>query len=176
MWDRFITKKKPAVSGICILLLQRPLERFTTERLNTAMQRGWRRQHDPQKFYALSIFDGEGATVKFEDLFFGILHVDRRLDPQELGDRELPEWAIHSAYSRFEYKCPGGVPEGEVRQKIYGFMGLLCAELITSQTVAIYFVEEHVLIQNNEVLSKKLRSGKPLNPVGLAKEVSSFSN
>jgi hypothetical protein len=176
MWDSFFKKKKPAVSGVSILLLQRPLERFSTERLNIAMQRGWRRQYDPQKFYALSIFDGEGATVKFESAFFTILHVDRWLDPQELGDRELPEWAIHSGHSRFEYKCPGGVPEGELRQKMYGFMGLLCAELITSQTVAIYFVEEHVLVQNNEALSKQLRSGEPLSPAALAWKVNSLNN
>jgi hypothetical protein len=176
MWDRFFKKNKPKVSGISILLLQRPLERFTTQRLNTAMQRGWRRQYDPQKFYALSILDGEGATVKFEDAFLTILHVDRWLDPQELGDCELPEWAIHSGYSRFEYKCPSGVPEGELRQKMYGSMGLLCAELITSQTVAIYFIEEHVLVQSNEALSKKLRSGEPLSPVALAKELNSLTN
>ena len=53
-------------------------------------------------------------------------HFDRRLERKELGDVELPNWAEHSGYSSVEYKSPGGVPEGDVRE----FLGLLCAELI----------------------------------------------
>jgi hypothetical protein len=66
----FRKKSPPEPTGISILLLQKRLERFSTERLNAAMQRGWHRDHDPQTFFALSIFDGDGALVKFGKVCF----------------------------------------------------------------------------------------------------------
>jgi hypothetical protein len=66
-------------------------------------------------------------------------HFDRMLERKELGDVELPNWAEHSGYSSVEYKCPGGVPEGEVREQMYGFLGLLCAELISENCSGLFF-------------------------------------
>jgi hypothetical protein len=162
MLDRFFAKKKPPVSGISILLLQRHLERFSTDRLNLSMQRAWRQQYDAQKFFALSIFDGDGAVLKVRDVFYGIRHFERRLGPAELGDMELPRWANHAGYSSIECACPGGVPIGEPRSVMYVFLGLLCAELITAETVGIFFSEEHLLFANDADLCKRLRSRVPL--------------
>jgi hypothetical protein len=108
MLDWLFRKKKPPVSGISILLLQKRLERYSTERVNEAMQRAWRKEYDPETFFALSIFDGEGATVKALGAFFGILHFDRWLTSKELGDLQLPAWAVHAGYSSLEYACHGG--------------------------------------------------------------------
>ncbi len=171
MWDRLFKGKKPPVSGISIILLHRPLERYSTERLNSAMERAWRQKYDEQEFFALSIFEGGGAVLKVAGTFISILHYDQWVGSKELGDMEIPEWALHTGHSIVEYKCPGGVPEGEVRQTMYGFMGLLCAELLTPQTVAILFADEHVLVQNAPEISKRLRSGQPLNPLALLRDV-----
>ena len=162
--DWLFWKKKPPVSGISIFLLQKRLERYSTERLNEAMQRVWRKEYDPEKFFALSIFDGEGATVKALGAFFGIRHFDRWLNSKELGDLELPAWAVHAGYSSLEYACPGGIPQGELRHKVYALMGLLCAELLSSETVGILFPEERVLVPNTSEFQKRVRSGLPLDP------------
>ena len=153
------------------MLLEKRLARFSTERLNHAMERAWKRKHDPEKFFAVSIFDGDGAVIKVGSSFFTILHFERWVGSGVLGEQELPEWGIHSAYSSIECKCPGGVPEGETRHTIYGFLGLLCAELVTFDTVGIMFAEERIVLQNTPALCKRLRSGDPINPIAIAREL-----
>jgi hypothetical protein len=91
---------------------------------------------------------------------FTILRVNRWLDSEGLGDRELPEWAIDSGHSRLAYVCSGRVPIGALRQETYGFMGQFYVELIASHTVGIYFVQEYILVQYNENLCRTHRSGE----------------
>ena len=165
MLDRFF-KRKPAVSGVSILLLQREIDRFSDERLNAAMQRGWRRPYDPKTFYAVSL-NGEGAVFKAVGAYFTMQHFEHRITSKQLGDQELPIWAIHNAHSVLEYKCPGGVPEGTMRDRMYAFLGLLCAELVSPKTTAVLFSEEHVLLRNTPSLVKLLRSGGDINPTNL---------
>ena len=166
---------KPEPTGISILLLQKRLNRFSTEELNLAMQRGWRRAYAPQKFFACSIFDGDGAVLKVGAFFVTMQHFDRRLETKQLGDLELPKWAAHSGYSSVEYKCPTGVPEGEQRDFMYGFLALLCAELLTDNSSSIFFLEERVAIPNDSQVRDRLRSGQPLNPHTLAAQLNARS-
>jgi hypothetical protein len=170
MLERLFKRAKPErePTGVSILLLQKRLERFSTEQLNVAMQRGWRRNYDSQAFFASSIFDGDGAVLKVGTFFVTMRHFDRRLEAKELGDLELPNWAVHSAYSSIEYKCPDGVPEGKLREQMYGFLALLCAELLTDNNSGIFFLEERVAISSDSSLRDKLRCGEPLNPHALA--------
>src|ERR1700688_4533783 len=130
------------VSGVSIIFLQKRLERFTTERLSLAMKNGWRRDHDPVTFFATTVGDGEGAIVKFNGMFITVQHFDHRLGVALLGDQEFPRWAVHQAYSSVTYACPGGIPVEEVRDQFYGFLGLLCAELIDENTSGLFFTEE----------------------------------
>jgi hypothetical protein len=160
---KWLFRKKPTVPGISILFLQREIDRFSTDRLNAAMQRAWRKPYDPQNFYAVSL-DDEGAIIKAVGAYFPVLHFDHRITSKELDDLELPQWAIHNAHSSLEYGCPGGVPEGEVRNRMYAFLGLLCAELVSEKTRGILFTEERVLLQNTPALLRLLRSGQDLNP------------
>jgi hypothetical protein len=153
---------RPEPTGISILLLQKRLNRFSTEELNLAMQRGWRRDHDPQKFFASSIFDGDGAVLKVGTFFVTMRHFDRRLETN---------WALHSGYSSVEYNCPTGVPEGEQRDFMYGFLALLCAELLTDNSSSIFFLEERVAVPNDSQVRDRLRSGQPLNPHTLAAQL-----
>jgi hypothetical protein len=170
---RLFTRTKTEPSGVGILLLQKRLNRFSTEQLNSAMQRGWRRNHDTNTFFASSIFDGDGAVLKVGTFYVTMQHFNRRLEAKELGDLELPNWAVHSAYSSVEYKCLEGVPEGEMRDKMYGFLALLCAELLNDNSSGIFFLEERVAIPNDSRLRDRLRSGQPLNPHALAAQLAS---
>lgn len=168
MLKRFFKRAKPEPTRVSILLLQKRLNRFSTEELNSAMQRGWRRSYNNQKFFALSIFDADGAVLKVGTFYVMMRHFDRRLERKELGDLELPQWGDHSGYSSVEYKCPEGVPEGESRDNMYGFLALLCAELLSDNSSGIFFLEERVAIPNDFRLRDNLRSGQPLNPHALA--------
>ena len=118
MWKldslKSLSSKPPAgsLSRVTILLLQKRLERFSTEQLTLAMKRGWRQEHDPVTFFATSL-DGEGAVIKFNAMFITMQHCDRRIDGRQLGDQSLPSWADHAAYSSLTYACPGGIPVGK---------------------------------------------------------------
>jgi hypothetical protein len=132
------TSEGSDVSGVSIIFLQRRLERFTTEQLSLAMKNGWRRDHDPVTFFATTLGDGEGAVIKFNGMLITMQYFDHRLPASLLGDQELPRWAIHQAYSSITYGCPGGIPVGEIRDQFYGFLGLLCAELLNENSLVSY--------------------------------------
>jgi hypothetical protein len=117
----FHLKRKPPVAGISIALLQKCLERYSDERLNAAMAVAFGRPYDDKTFFAMNIFDGDGAVFKVDGFFIGLEHFDRRADGACFGDIELPEWAKHKAHSIIHYRCPGGLPEVELREKFTAF-------------------------------------------------------
>jgi len=160
-------KRTPEVTGVEIALLQNRLERYSTERLNEAMKRALKREHDPKTFFALSIFDGDGAMIKIDRLAIGIQHFDRRIDRRCLGEMELPIWAAHNAHSVIEYKCPGGLPDADGRHMVYGLLGLLCSELIDSNVNGLVFMNEQIVAPNSPSLLNLLRHAGPLNPKAL---------
>jgi hypothetical protein len=160
-------RRQPELAGVTMAVLQKRLERYSTERLNEVMSRALKRKHDPKAFWALSIFDGDGAMIKIDRLSIGIQHFDRRIDSKCLGEGELPTWAAHNAHSVVEYKCPGGLPDIDTRQKVYGLLGLLCAELMDSNVTALVFVDEHVAVPNSLSTLQGLRTYAPLNPRSL---------
>jgi hypothetical protein len=174
MWNLWSRKPVPLpseasdVSGVSIIFLQRRFESFTTERLSLAMKSGWRRDHDPVTFFATAFDDGEGAVVEFNGMFITVQHFDRRLGVSLLGGQEIPPWAVHQAHSSITYACPGGIPVGEVRERFYGLLGLLCAELIDENSSGLFFTEEQVLIRSHSSVVQELRSGKSINPARLA--------
>jgi hypothetical protein len=163
---RFFRKTPAPATGITIILLQRRMEAFSTERLQLAMERGWRRKHDPVSFFATNL-DDEGAVLKLGKMFVTMVFSDRRVGIEELGDTELPQWADHSANVSLSYKCPGGVPAGEGRDKLYSLLGLLAAELLDANVPGLLFVEEHILVPNTPGFAADLRSGYPQNPASL---------
>ena len=157
-------KRKPEASGVSIAILQKRLERYSDDRLNAAMSRALSRKYDDRSFFALSIFDGDGAVIKIDRLIIGVQHFDRRIDGACLGANELPAWAEHSAHSVIEFKCPGGLPEVDQRETVYGLLGLLCSELIDTNVTGLVFVDEQVIVPNRSSTLKGLRSYRPLNP------------
>lgn len=160
-------RRQPQVAGVEVAILQKRLERYSTERLNAALSRALRREYDPKTFFALSIFDGDGAVIKIDRLIIGVLHYDRRIDGKSLGDRELPTWAYHSAHSVIEFKCPGGLPNGSERETVYGLLGLLCTELMDANVTGLVFINEQIIVPNNLSTLQGLRSYRPLNPRAL---------
>ena len=167
---RFFGSGAPAASGITIILLQRRMESFSTERLQAAMESGWRRKHDPVSFFATNLND-EGAVVKLGKMFITMLFSDRRVGTDELGAKELPRWAEHSAHASLSYKCPGGIPAGKEPDKLYALLGLLAAELLDSNSSGLLFVDEQILVPNSPARATNLRSGYPLNPAALIEQV-----
>jgi hypothetical protein len=160
-------KRKPEVSGVSVAILQKRLERYSDDRLNVAMSRALGRKHDERTFFALSIFDGDGAVIKIDRLIIGIQHFDRRIDGAYLGNNELPAWAEHSAHSVIEFKCPGGLPEADGREAVYGLLGLICVELVDANVTGLVFVNENVIAPNSPATLQGLRSYRPLNPKSL---------
>jgi hypothetical protein len=157
-------KRSPEVSGISILFLQKKLERFTDDQLSQAMQRAWRKPYDSTKFFGISMFDGEGGLLKYNAMFFTMQHFDRRVDAAVLSDAEMPSWASHNAYTLFGYSCPGGIPEGETRDKLNYLLGLFCIELLGENTQALLFREEGVVLRYDLWLQQELRSRKGWDP------------
>ena len=157
-------KRQPELAGVAVAILQKHLERYSTERLNAALSNALKRQYDPKTFFALSIWDGEGGVIKIDRLIIGVLHYDRRIDGECLGDTELPPWAGHSAHSILEFKCPGGLPGKSDREAVYGLLGLLCAELMDANVTGLVFINEHLIVPNRSSTLRGLRSYGSLNP------------
>jgi hypothetical protein len=166
MWNplKLLKAKPKELSGITILILQRRVERFTDEQLMLAMQRAWGRKRDETNFYGMSTFDGEGGLLKMDAMFFPMQHFTHRIDTSVLGERELPLWADHGAYTSFGYKCPGGLPAGKVRDTMGWLLGRFCAELLGANTVGLVFVEAKLLVPFTPASVKTLRSKAVQNP------------
>ncbi len=126
------------------------------------MQQAWNRPFDEQAFYAVDM-DGEGFLFKFDGAFFTGLHHDRHLDSKEVGKRQIPEWAKHSAFSKLSVKFPGGIPD-DMSESIYRFIGRLVARLISPNTVGVFFEEAQIFVPNTEALVMTLKTGKNLTP------------
>jgi hypothetical protein len=166
-WLSLFRKTKP-VSGLTIMLLQRRIERYSDERLNLAMQRAWQRSYNEKSFFAISMFDGDGAVIRAGRVFMMMQHHQRRIGDTELGEQELPDWAEHSAHSVLSCKCPGGFPERQQREFVYGVLGRLCAELMDANISGLLFLDEGVLVPNTALVLQRLRLTKDIDPVALA--------
>jgi hypothetical protein len=105
--------------------------------------------------------------MKLGKMFVTMLFSDRRVGMEELGATELPHWANHSGHVSLSYKCPGGVPAGVVRDKLYALLGLLTVELLDANVSGLLFVAEQILVPNTPEMAADLRSGHPQNPASL---------
>ena len=144
------------------MLLQSRLERFTTERLNTAMQKGWGKPIVDGSFFATDL-GGESAILKMNSTFYTITHNERRLGFDELGERNIPEWAMHGGFSALRAAFPGGIPDDSL-PLFYGFLGLILAQLISADTVGLFFLEASTFVPNSEDLRTRLQSAENFTP------------
>jgi hypothetical protein len=169
MLNRLGGRKKPRPHGVSVFLLQRQLERFSTDRLDRAMQHAWNKAYDAREFFAISIPHDHGAVLRAFGAEIAVRHVDYPLDWKLLGDRTLPPWGAHEGYSVLEYRCPDGPPEDAGRMQMYRGLGMLCAELASRQTSAFFFPLEQVVVPHSVAILAAFRARGPLDPFDLEK-------
>jgi len=154
----------PPRPGLTLCLLQRRLERYTTERLNAAMQAAWGREYDRSTFFGMNL-DDENGLIKVDELYIPIYYHERRLDSEELGSYSPPGWADHSAFSRIHF-VPGGegLPTAEERHRFCGYVGLLAVELANDATTSYFFQEDGVFLRRDRMTRALLAADASFNP------------
>jgi hypothetical protein len=157
-WSRIVSRTKSKHEphphpGLNVCLLQKKLQRYSTEQLNAAMQTAWNRPYESLTFFGMSL-DNEHGLIKFNDFYIPIFFQDRRLDSGELDGLQLPSWTHHNAFCRISF-IPGGegLPTIEERHRFTGFISLLCLELANEMTTSFYFMEDRVFVAK-ELLTK----------------------
>jgi len=165
MFKSLFPKKASPSNAVSVLLLQRKLSKFSTDELNHAMQRAWRQKHDPTHFCADAGQEQDGPLLKAFGEVFKVLYSTKPLDVDGLRV-ELPPWGHHTSFAMVQYDCPR-LPEEVERKQLYCLLGLLCRELITSETVGLYFSQERLFARNTMKLQFLLASGRPFDPVEL---------
>ena len=171
----FFRKFKKTVSpehrpALNVCLLQRRLERYSTARLNAAMQSAWQRAHEPGRFFAMNI-DDEHGLIKFESMFIPIYFHDRSLGDEELDGIELPEWALHTAFCRISFSPGGeGLPTKQSRHQFTGFVALLALELANENTGAFFFVEDQAFIAASSLTRAMILERPTFDPHSAAVE------
>jgi hypothetical protein len=167
MWGIF-KKTEPTPSSVAIVILERKFQHLSSVELNPAMQRAWRQRYDPKTFCATMGGEQSRPVLKAFGQSFQVTQAQKPLDLKPYGkDVELPGWAFHRFHTTVEYEC-ASLPEAEERKKTYCMLGLLCNELIQSETVGFFFVAERVFARNSIALQEKMSSGHPLDPYELA--------
>ncbi len=162
------TKPEPTLkSGLNVCLLQGKLERYTTDRLNTAMQAAWSRPHEPSTFFGMSL-DDEHGLVKFNDFYIPVYFHDRRLDNGELRGLPLPSWASHNAFCKISFSPGDGLPTTEDRHQFTAFISLLCLELSNPDTTSFFYLEDEVFITKERLTKQAILTPDTFDPRTLA--------
>ena len=166
MWEIF-KRSTPTPSGVAIVLLERKFHRLSLEELNEAMQRAWRQRIDPKHFCAYAGKEHKCPLLKAFGESFKVLQSEKPLDLKAYGDDvELPPWAFHRNYSIIAYDSKP-VDDPKERTKMYCVLGLLCSQLIHSETVGFFFTTERVFARNSYSVQEKLSCGAPVDPYEL---------
>ena len=171
--SRHVSRIRPkqellATPGLNVCLLQRKLQRYSTEQLNTAMQAAWHRPHDPDKFFGTSL-DNEHGLIKFSDFYIPIYFQDRRLNNDELHGLTLPVWANHCAFCQISFTPGGeGLPTIEDRHQFTGVVSLLCLELATEMTTSFYFIEDRAFVPKDHLTKEAILQSNSFDPSSVA--------
>ena len=163
------TKDKPlSRSGLNICILQGKLERYSSDRLNAAMQAAWHRPYEPAKFFGTNL-DNEHGLVKFNDFYIPVYFHDRALNNEELNGLSIPSWVDHTSFSKISF-APGGegLPTAEDRHQFTGLIALLALELANDTTTAFFFVEDQAFIKRDSLTRQVILQAKSFDPNALA--------
>jgi len=126
------------------------------------MQLGWGKPITDGTFFATDL-NGEGAVLKVNATFYTITHNDRRLGHAELGELGIPKWAMHDGFSTLRAAFPGGIPD-DLLPQMYGFLGLILAQLMSTETVGLLFMEAGTFVPNSEKLQIRLQAAVEFTP------------
>jgi hypothetical protein len=155
-------KRRPTESARLILLQRQP-ERFTTARLDRAMQQAWNKDYDPKRFFSVAIPRDDGALLHAFGAEIAIRYGDYALDWSQLGHETLPYWAAHTSHAMLDYRC-GKTPDPATRRQMYRGLAMLAAELASEQTVGFCFPFEQVLLPHSVEVLEAFRGRGPLDP------------
>lgn len=156
-------KKKNAVS---LCLMQRRMEHFSDARLDRAMQKAWHKEYDPKEFFSVALPSSAGAIMHAFGTEIAVHHHAYPIDWLRLGEEPLPFWAEHLAHTVLDYRWSED-PDYPTRFRLYRGLGMLAAELSSTDTAAFYFPHEDVLLPNSVTVASAFRGRGPLNPFDL---------
>jgi len=155
----------PPSLNVCIL--QRKLERFSSDRLNSAIQAAWHRPYDASSFFGISL-DDEHGLIKAMGMFIPVYYRDRRLDDRELHGMTIPEWADHTAFCQISFVTQGGLTTTADRHKFTGVVALLCLELSSDATTTFFFIEDGTFIAKDRLTKQVIFEYEAFDPRRIA--------
>jgi hypothetical protein len=159
-------RKRHPPGNARLILLQRQSERFTTARLDEAMQQAWNKEYDPKQFFSVAIPNDDGAVLNAFGAEIAIRYFDYALDWKQLGHAALPFWAAHTAHTTLDYRC-GKAPDDATRRRMYRGLGMLASELASEHTAGFCFPFEQVVLPHSVEVVGAFRARGPLDPYEL---------
>jgi hypothetical protein len=153
--------------GLNICILQTRLERYSADRLNTAMQAAWNRPYDESNFFGINL-DDEHGLIKAIGMFIPVYYHDRRLDNRELDNAAIPTWATHTSFCQVSFVTGDGLKTTEDRRKFVGFISLLCIELANEATTSFFFIEDAAFVAKDRLTKQAIFEQKPFDPRSIA--------
>ena len=159
-------KKRHSTEGVRLILLQRRAERFSADRLDKAMQQAWKKEYDPQEFFAVAIPHDDGGILHAYGAEIVIRYRDYAIDWKQLGRDAMPFWAEHTAHTMVDYRCAKR-PTTDTRRQMYRGLAMLACELASLHTVGFCFPHEQVLLPHSVEVLAAFRTRGPLDPLAL---------
>ena len=160
-------KEMAALPGLNVCILQHKLERYSSDRLNSAIQAAWYRPYDSSSFFGMSL-DDEHGLIKAMGMFIPVYYRDRRLDDSDLKGLAIPTWADHSAFCQISFVTGDGLTTLEDRHKFTGVVALLCLELSNDATTSFFFEEDAAFIPKDRLTKQAIFEYKSFDPRRIA--------
>jgi hypothetical protein len=160
-------EEEPALPGLNVCILQRKLERYSSDRINAAMQAAWHRPYDSSSFFGMSL-DDEHGLIKAMGMFIPVYYRDRRLDDSDLKGLAIPTWADHAAFCQISFVTGDGLTTLEERHKFTGVVALLCLELSNDATTTFFFTEDAAFIPKDRLTKQVIFECESFDPRRIA--------
>jgi hypothetical protein len=156
-----------ALPGLNVCILQRKLERFSSNRLNSAIQAAWHHPHNASSFFGMNL-DDEHGLIKAMGMFIPVYYWDRRLDDSDLNGLTIPTWADHTAFCKISFVTGDGLTTTEDRHKFTGVLALLCLELSNDATTSFFFMEDAAFIAKDRLTKQVIFERESFDPRRIA--------
>jgi hypothetical protein len=160
-------KELAALPGLNVCILQRKLERFSSDRLNAAIQAAWHRPYNADSFFGMNL-DDEHGLIKAMGMFIPVYYEDRRLDDRDVNGLTIPTWADHTAFCKISFVTGDGLRTSEDRHKFAGAVALLCLELSNEATTSFFFMEDLAFVARDRLTKQTIFECEPFDPRRIA--------
>ena len=160
--------EKSPKPGLNICILQTKLERYSTDRLNAAIQAAWHRPYDESGFFGTNL-NGDHGLIKAMGMFIPVYYEDRRLDNRELKGLTIPTWINHTSFCRVSWVTGGeGLTTIDARHKFTGVVSLLCLELANNDTTSFFYIEDKAFVARDRLTKQVIFEHDPFDPRSVA--------